>query len=147
MTRKHATKAWQLMLLAMLFIGTAVTFSACGDDDEPKTEVIDYYMSVENEFLVNGMTDHTDRYFDPVKRMTEAIRQAYPTPNAKGDDEAVIKACDNEHTTFVHMYIGGSEHLTCLMHLMRVVKRGDIVRQSETLKTYYYDINAAEIEE
>ena len=45
------------------------------------------------------------------------------------------------------MYIGGSEHLTCLMHLMRVVKRGDIVRQSETLKTYYYDINAAEIEE
>lgn len=147
MIKKHATRAWQLMLLAVLFIGMGVTFTACGDDDEPKTEVIDYYVSVEEAFLVNGLTDHTDRYYDPVKRMTEAIRKAYPTPNAKGDDDGVIAACDNERMTYISMYDGGAEHLTCLMHLVRVVKRGDVVRESMTLKTYYYDINAAEIVE
>jgi hypothetical protein len=146
MAQRHANKVSQLILLALLFIGSCVAFTACGND-EPDTEVIDYYINVEGEFLVDGMTNHTDRYYDPVKRMRDAIRQAYPTPNAQGADDAVVKACDAEHTTFVNMYIGGSEHLTCLMHLMRVIKRGDVVRQSETLKTYVYDINADQIVE
>jgi len=147
MSMKRTTCSWRHLVMSLLLIVVGVTaLTSCGDD-EPKGEVIDYYVDVEGEFLVDGLTDHTDRYYNPVKRMRDAIRQAYPTPNANGDDDGVVKACDAEHATYVNMYIGGSEHLTCLMHLMRVVKRGDIVKQSETLKTYIYDINAAVIVE
>lgn len=138
---------WRSMVMSLLFIFGAMSLTSCGSDDEPKTDVIDYYINVEEAFLVDGLTDHTDRYYDPIKRMTEAIRKAYPTPNAKGDDEAVIQACDNERVTYTEMYEGGSEHLTCLFHLVRVVKRNGIVRQSDILKTYYYDINSTEIVE
>lgn len=145
MLKKHATRGWQLMLLALLFIGTAVAFSACGDDDEPKSEVIDYYIDVEEAFLVDGSTLHTDRYLNPVKRMQEAIRKAYPTPNGVGADEAIIAACDKEHGEYISMYAGQSQHMTCLMNVVKVLKRGGIVKQSETLMTYVYDINATYI--
>lgn len=147
MNTRHATGIWRPIVMSLLFIVGAMSLMSCGSDDEPKAEVIDYYVSVEEAFLVNGLTDHTDRYYDPIKRMTEAIRKAYPSPNAKGDDDGVIAACDEERMTYVSMYDGGAEHLTCLFHLVRVVKRGDVVRESLTLKTYYYDINATEIVE
>ncbi len=138
---------WRLMLLSILFIGAAISFTSCGDDDEPSSEVIDYYVNVEEEFLVDGSSDHTNRYNDPVKRMQQAIRNAYPTPNAKGDDNAVIAACDKEHGEYINMYIGGSEHMTCLIHIEKVVKKGQVVKQSETLMTYVYDINSTEVVE
>lgn len=146
MSGKHLLNPWRLMLLSLFFIGAAVAFTSCGDD-EPTNEVIDYYVNVEEEFLVDGSTLHTDRYYNPVKRMQEAIRKAYPTPNAVGDDDAVIAACDKEHGEYVSLYDGGSEHMTCLMHVVKVFKRGGIVKQSETLMTYVYDINSTEIVE
>ena len=39
------------------------------------------------------------------------------------------------------MYTGGEEHFTCLFHLVKAVKKGDIVAGNEVLKTYSYDIN------
>ena len=142
--KKHNTHWWRLLVM-LLLVGTTVALNSCGDDDEPKSMVIDYYINVEEEFLVNGTPDHSDRYQSPLTRMRNAVRTAYPEANAQGADDAVMAACDREFETYKSMYTGmTAEHLTCLMHLVRVNRSGDIIRQSETLRTYVYNINPIE---
>lgn len=146
MNNKHDLSTCRLLLLAVLVIMSASALVSCGND-EPSPLVVDYYMNVEEGFLVDGSTDHTDRYFDPWQRMQDAIRQVYPTPNVDGNDEAVLEACDKEYATFVSLYAGQKEHMTCMMHLMKALKRDGVVKQSEKMMTYIYDINPTEIDE
>jgi len=134
------------ILLCLMLLATATAFTSCGDD-EPSGTSIDYYLEVEEEFLVDGATDHTDRYHSPITLMKEVIRNAYPKASATGDDDAVIRACDELQLRYIGMYEGKTEeHLTCLMHLVRATKSGDIVKQSERLKSYNFDINPPEEE-
>ena len=135
-------------MVALLVIA-AFTLISCGDDDEPKGTVIDYYINVEEEFLVNGVNNASGRFLNPVTRMREAIRKVYPTPDANGADMEVLAACEKEQMDYIEMYTGMPEHLTCLFHLVRVVKKGTRVTLSENLKTYVYDINpkATDVEE
>lgn len=141
-------KPWHLIAITLVLAGTMFTMTSCGDD-EPKSMVVDYYVSVEEQFLVNGSTDKTDRYESPVTRMRNAIRKVYPEPNHDGNDEAVLAACDKEYETYVEMYRGISDHFTCLFHIVRAVKKGDVVKENVTLQTYVYDINstATDVEE
>ena len=141
----HHFNPCRALLIALLFIGAMVTFTSCGDDDDPKSTVIDYYLDVEEEFLVNGSTDLTDRYYNPITRMRQVIRKVYPNPDSKGNDEAVIAACDREYEEFLGMYQGAEEHFTCLFRLVRATKAGGVVKQNEVLKTYVYDINPYEL--
>lgn len=130
-----------LVITCLLFGG----LSSCGSD-EPEGESIDYYMEVEEEFLVNGATNYTDRYkeHNPRTMMMEAIRNVYPKPDNVGKDEAVVQACDQVYTRFYEMYSGNGDHLTCLFHLVKAYKVGDIVRHSERLKSYTFDVNPIE---
>ena len=133
------------LLLPLVFIAMTATLTSCGnDDDEPKGPSIQYYLEVEEEFLVNGVVDHTDRYYSPITLMKEAIHTAYPKPNTTGADETVILACDNLYLRYIEMYTGKAEHLTCLVHLVRASMSGEIVKQSERLKTYNFDITPPE---
>lgn len=141
---KHHNYLYRLLGLSLLLIAMAVLITSCGDDDEPKGNTITYYVEVEEEFLVDGLVDHTDRYYSPITLMKEAIHTAYPKANASGDDEAVIVSCDNLYRRYLEMYTGKAEHLTCLVHLVRASMSGEIVKQSERLKTYNFDINPPE---
>ena len=143
---KHHFNLCRMLLLSLAFITTAAMFTSCGNEDEPSTLTIDYYVEVEEEFLVDGSIDHTDRYYSPITLMKEVIRNAYPKPNATGDDDAVIKACDELYLRYINMYQNKGEHLTCLVHLVRASKSGDIVKQSDRLKSYNFDINPPEEE-
>lgn len=134
-------KPWLMLQLVALLVGAAFVLTSCGDDDEPKGTVIDYYVNVGEVFLVNGSTATAGRYQNPVNRLTDAIRKAYPSPNAQGADEAVIAACDAEYTTYREMYTGLPDHLTGLFTLVRVVKQGTRIKQSEDIRIYVYDIN------
>ena len=138
---KHLSKLWQALPMVALFDVAALTLTSCGGDDEPQGTVIDYYINVEEELLVNGESNSTGRFLNPVTRMREAIRSVYPTANAQGADMAVLAACEKEQVDYIQMYTGMPEHLTCMFHLMRVVKDGTRVKLSEKLKTYVYDIN------
>ena len=142
---KYHFNTRRLLLLSLTIIMATVMLSSCGKDDEPSS-TIDYYIEVEEQFLVNGAVDHTDRYYSPVTMMKEVIRNVYPEPNAIGDDDAVIKACDELQERYISMYKNKGEHLTCLMHLVRAHKSGDIVKESERIKTYNIDINPPEEE-
>ena len=137
--KSHHSILWHV-LFAILLALPLTALTACGDDDEPTTS-IDYYLEVEEEFLVDGAVDHTDRYYSPVVLMKEAIRNVYPKPNAQGTDDVVINACDELYQRYIGMYDGKAEHLTCLFHLVRATKSGDIVKQGERLRTYAIDIN------
>ena len=131
------------MLLMLAVNGAFIVLTSCGNDDEPQT--IGYYLKVEEEFLVNGSEDHTDRYYSPVTMMNEVIKTAYPKPTVNGDDDKVIAACDELYQRYISMYSGKAEHLTCLIHLMRANLQGDIVKQSEIIRTYQFDINPYDI--
>lgn len=140
---RHLFKHWRGLLFSLLLVGTMTAFTSCGDD-EPSGAVVDYYLDVEEEFLVDGSTNLTDRFYNPITRMRDAIRKAYPNPDSKGSDEAVVTACDKEFEEYVNMYKGDEKHFTCLFHLVRAIKNKGIVQQSELLKTYIYDINPVE---
>lgn len=137
---KHVFKHWRGLLFSLIVIAATTALTSCGSD-EPNTLLVDYYLNIEEEFLVNSSTSHTDRYYDPIARMRNAVSSAYPTPDTQGNDDAVIAACDKEFEEYQSFYTGGKEHLTCLFHLVRVTKRNGIVKSNETLKTYHYDIN------
>ena len=141
---KHHFNTSRMLFLSLAVIAMAALFTSCGKDDEPSGPTIKYYLEVEEEFLVDGSVDHTDRYYSPITLMKEAIRNAYPNPNANGDDNAVIRACDELYQRYLTMYDNKAEHLTCLVHLIRATMDGDIVKQSIPLKTYNFDINPPE---
>ena len=141
---KHHFNLGHMLLLSLAFIAMTVPFASCVNDDEPSGSTIDYYLEVEEEFLVDGAVDHTDRYYSPITLMKEVIRNTYSEPDATGDDDAVIKACDELYLRYITMYDNKAEHLTCLVHLIKATKNGDIVKQSERLKTYNFDIKPPE---
>lgn len=142
---KHHFKQWRGLLFSLLLIGTMASLTSCGND-EPSSTTIDYYLEVEQEFLVNGSSTIAQQYFSPINRMKETIRKVYPTPNQQGDDSAVLAACDKEYQEYCQMYKGEPyDHITCLFSLMRGVKVGNVVKQREKLRTYLYDINPKEI--
>lgn len=139
--------ARRFLLCAVMLAGALMLATSCGDDDEPKELTINYYMDVEERFLINGTSDLINRYFSPVDMMEEAIRNVYPKPDIQGNDEAVIAACDEKYQEFYSMYSGREDHLTCTMHLMRARMEGKIVKHSEMLKTYVIDVNPVTPEE
>ena len=82
---KHHLKQWRGLLFSLLLVGAMSSLTSCGND-EPSATTIDYYLEVEEEFLVNGSSDLAEHYYNPIKRMREAIRKVYPVPNAEGND-------------------------------------------------------------
>lgn len=142
---KNLSRVWLFFAISCLLLAG---LTSCGND-EPDATTIDYYMEIEEDFLVNASSNYADRYknHNPKEMMKEAIRMAYPTPDMVGNDEAVIQACDEVYARFYEMYSGNGDHLTCLMHLVKVNKEGALVRQSEYLKTYNIDVNPIEPEE
>ena len=134
---KKLSRAGLLLVFSCLLMGW---LSSCGSD-EPEAMTIGYYMEVEEAFLVNGSSNYSDGYLNPKTIMLESIRKVYPTPDADGNDQAVIKACDEAYAKFYQDYSGSGDHLTCLLHLIRAKMQGTIVRSSERLKTYNIDVN------
>lgn len=139
---KKLSRLWLISAFSCLLLGG---LSSCGSD-EPEGNSIDYYMEVEEEFLVNGSANYTDRYkeHNPKVMMMEAIRRVYPNPDLTGNDVAAIAACDEVYVRFYEMYTGNGDHLTCLMNLVKAYKEGGIVKRTELLKTYNIDVNPIE---
>ena len=137
---KRIFNPWRVLMISLLFVSAVFTLTSCGDD-EPNDTVIDYYVSVEEEFLINGSSLHVDQFYNPKTRMMDAIRRVYPSPNKSGNDDAVLEACNHEYLAYKEMYEGLPDHLTCVFSVKKATKVGTIVKQSETLAYYVYDIN------
>ncbi len=134
---KKLSRTGLLLVFSCLLMGV---LSSCGSD-EPELLTVDYYIEVEESFLVNGNANFPDGYIDPVTTMRETIRKAYPKADNVGNDQAVVRACDEAYEKFYKDYTSGGDHLTCLMHLIKTRNEGIIVRESVRLKTYNIDVN------
>ncbi len=134
---KKLSRTGLLLVFSCLLMGV---LSSCGSD-EPEPLTVDYYIEVEESFLVNGNANFPDGYINPVTTMREAIRKAYPKADNVGNDQAVVKACDEAYEKFYQDYTSGGDHLTCLIHLIKSRNEGIIVRESVRLKTYNIDVN------
>ena len=131
-----------MMLLTLVIAASLYGLASCGND-EPDAGAIDYYIEVEEQFLVNGSLDGVSRYDNPITLMNAAIQRAYPTKTQQGADQEVIAACDKAYEDFVALYEGDlrDENLTALVNLKRVVRRGGTIRENETLKAYLFNVN------
>ncbi len=131
-----------MMLLTLVIAASLCGFASCGND-EPDAGAIDYYIEVEEQFLVNGSLDGVSRYDNPITLMNAAIQRAYPTKTQQGADQEVIAACDKAYEDFVALYEGDlrDENLTALVNLKRVVRHGGTIRENETLKAYLFNVN------
>jgi len=131
-----------MMLLTLVIAASLCGLASCGND-EPDAGAIDYYIEVEEQFLVNGSLDGVSRYDNPITLMNAAIQRAYPTKTQQGADQEVIAACDKAYEDFVALYEGDlrDENLTALVNLKRVVRRGGTIRENETLKAYLFNVN------
>ena len=130
-----------MLVLSCLLMGT---LSSCGSDEPESTTVI-YYLDVKAVFLVNGSSNYADGYKNPITLMNESIRKVYPTPDAVGNDEAVIAACDEVYAMVCNDYAVSGDHLTCEMDLTKANKTGTILRDHEVLKNYTIDVNPIEV--
>lgn len=131
-----------MMLLTLVIAASLYGLASCGND-EPDAGAIDYYIEVEEQFLVNGSLDGVSRYDNPITLMNAAIQRAYPTKTQQGADQEVIAACDKAYEDFVALYEGDlrDENLTALVNLKRVVRHGGTIRENETLKAYLFNVN------
>lgn len=137
---RHLFNPQRVLMISLLFLSALFSLTSCGDD-ESKDTVIDYYVNVEAEFLIDGSTIHVNQFYSPITRMMEAIRRVYPTPNASGNDDAVREACNQEYLAYKEMYEGLPDHITCIFTVMKVNKVGYVVKKSEPFAYYLYDIN------
>ena len=76
--RKRYSNAWRLIVIALVLMCQLPVLTSC-DDDESKSTVIDYYLNVEEAFLVNGSNETISRYENPVTRMTQCAVQTLIT--------------------------------------------------------------------
>jgi len=132
----------QLWLLALMVTvaSLAMTLTACGSD-EPDSNNIDYYIRVDNPFMVNNSEELAARYTSPAEELKAAIRKVYPTPDSEGADEVVMAACSQAQQDYIAMYAGYTGHFTCTLSLLRVRLQNGIIKQNEVLATYEFNIN------
>ena len=62
----------RMLALSLLLACPLVMLTSCGDD-EPKSMVIDYYLNVEEGFLVNGSIDQTSPLLVEFKIVVEIL--------------------------------------------------------------------------
>lgn len=130
----------RMLLLSILCVVSVSVFTSCTGEDEPETS-IGYYLSVKprtsiyqrgglppgaKEFLIGNLT----------LQMKEKIDEVYPVHDMKGNDAAVLVACDEVYDMYVQS--GLQHNAECIATLYRAQMSGIIVKKSHPLKTYRF---------
>ena len=130
----------RMLLLSLLCIVSVTVFTSCTSEDEPETS-IGYYLAVKprtaiyqrgalppgaKEFLIGNLT----------LQMKEKIHEVYPVQNMKGNDAAVLVACDEVYDMYKQS--GQQHNAECVATLYRALMSGTIVKKSIPIKTYRF---------
>ncbi len=143
--RHSVSTLWRLPLFLLLFSVVLGTYS-CGNDDPDF--MIGYYMSINSQVRLTlsegddapGTTSNltVDVLSNTVRNLKTALHEAYPQDTRKGDDAAVITACDKIYMDYKSSYADKEGHTVCVISLYKAKKDGDIVVSSTPLKTYSF---------
>lgn len=145
--KKLIISQWRLFLLTVVLVGALAGVASCGSD-EPTYEV-GYYLSINSSvsFMASeddedqgtmSDTQHGNVLYTTISRMKRALRDAYPTPDTRGADVAVLMACDKIYRAYKSMYGEYEKNTICVVKIMRTKLDNDIVVASRTLTTYSF---------
>ena len=137
----------RLMLVLALLLIQMVSITSCSGD-EPDM-LVGYYLSVQyhegtlasNEGALDdimGDSDAGNIMITTIRNLRQAIQDAYPRPSKKGNDVAVLTACDSIYRAYKNMYGQLEQGTICVLHLCRANMNGKIVRDSRTLTVYRF---------
>ena len=144
---RHLFTPWRVCLLVAVVLAALVGVASCGSD-EPDL-MVGYYMSINStdSFMASeddegqgtmSDTQHGNVLYTTITRMKKAMRDAYPTRDYKGDDAAVLNACDKIYRAYKSMYGEYEKNTICVVKIMRTRQDGDVVMSSRTLTTYSF---------
>lgn len=144
---KKLISPWRLFLVVVVLVGTLAGVASCGGD-EPEY-LVGYYLSVNSSEAYKASDEDESQgtmsdtqsgtvLYKTITRMKNALSKAYPTPVIKGDDVAVLTACDKIYRDYKSMYGEYEKNTICVVKIMRVSLEGDIVVGSRTLTTYSF---------
>jgi hypothetical protein len=141
---KHHIDPLRLPLLALLLAG--MLLAACSSD-EPDY-MVGYYMDINSQVRLSladadenqGTTPDmvVDVLSNTVRRMRQALRDAYPQDTRSGNDAAVLTAVDNIYRDYKLSYASKEGNTVCVINLYRTKKEGEVVKESMPLKTYHF---------
>ena len=147
MKRISTFNPWRLLLAVLMFGTLSGVLVSCGDDD-PTLDVA-YYLNIQStEAYKDSSTDQqqgtisqsagTSVLYTSIMNMHEAIASSYPVRDNKGNDAAVIAACDEVFKSYLESQGEKDGPIICVVTLYRARMEGDIVRNSTPLKTYRF---------
>ena len=130
------------MAIAILAVFALLCVCSCSSNDEPMPETsVDYYLGIQTtELIYRSGTIPPNPKEDMIglltQKMKRRIREAYPERNLKGNDAAVLTACDEVYREYLET--GFKENTECVATLFRVKLSGIVVKQSAPIKNYYF---------
>lgn len=141
---KNRIDPLRLPLLALLLC-CVMMITSCGNEPD---WLIGYYMSINSQVKLSlSDADETqgtspdmvvDVLSNTVRRMRDAMQEAYPQDNRTGDDAAVLTALDGIYRDYKLSYADKEGSTVCVINLYRAKKDGDVVKESTPLKTYRF---------
>jgi len=132
--------AWQCVLAAVACVSVLLPLGSCNSVDEPE-QTIDYYLSIESRVVIKSYggiapPPKENTIGIAVDRMRSRLRMAYPEPDLKGDDYAVLVACDDVYSEYLQSNF--KTNIECVVILYRVRKSGIVVKKSTPIKAYHF---------
>ena len=144
---KHKMNQLRCLPLLLLLTGCLLMIAASCGNDEPDW-LVGYYLSINSQVRLTlteadegqgTMPDKTvDVLSNTVRRMRNALQDAYPVNNRQGDDGVVITAVDNIYKDYAASYSDKEGHTICVVQLCRARMDGDVVKESRAIKTYHF---------
>lgn len=144
---KHSMNQLRYLPLLLLLSGCLLMITASCGKDEPDW-LVGYYLSINSQVRLTlteedeGQGTMPDKSVDvlsnTVRRMRNALQDAYPVNKRQGDDGAVIMAVDNIYKDYAASYADKEGHTICVVQLCRAHMDGDVVKESRAIKTYHF---------
>lgn len=137
----------RLMLVLALLLIQMVSMTSCSGD-EPDM-VVGYYLSVQYQEGtlastqgsadgIMGESEGGNIMISTINDLRQAIKDAYPVPSKKGNDVAVLTACDSIYRAYKKMYGQMEQGTICVLHICRANMDGEIVKDSRILTVYRF---------
>lgn len=144
---RHLFVPWRVSLIVAVVLAALVAVTSCGSD-EPEY-LVGYYLSVNSSEAYMASEDDESQgtmsdtqngnvLYKTITRMRNALVNAYPTPDTKGADVAILMACDKIFRDYKSLYGEYEKNTICVVKIMRVKLEDNIVVGSRTLTTYSF---------
>lgn len=135
-----------LFMVLLSLVAVQALCVSCSSEDEPDGSLVDYYLALESSDIIGLSEEDLNGSLRPPQeqsayvtylRMKKALRDAYPTASANGNDGRVIAVCDSCFRESIFYYEPGRD-IICTVRLMRTTQSGKHIIKSRQLTSYKF---------